>query len=300
MAELKLNTGVLVVIGIVLIAFLWNAGVFESKTSPEPSANVPSDLSVTVTLNTRNALSATGANANVSYYIFGADGKYVTEGTTAAGTASVSLNALASYQILTLQATTYAPKVTAYTVPSGVGSDTIAIDMYPLATPVVDSVQDALGDTTDSNITLGLGAQKGFKIYYSAGNASSEVYKPVIVVDYNTSSTAASGIAISGLSTVTCPDRLTTATGRSKVCFQDASLKTANSPMVLSGSVKASDTITPGSNDVLTFTVIDTMMYANPNYKSVGISAFVEGTQNANDKSNVGTPDSNSKTITYD
>jgi uncharacterized membrane protein YphA (DoxX/SURF4 family) len=57
--------------------------------------------------------------------------------------------------------------------------------------------------------------------------------------------------------------------------------------------------ITPQSGDVLTFTVIDTMMYSNPNYQTVGLSGFVEGTQNANDKTNVGTPDSNSVALTF-
>lgn len=292
---------VIAVIAIILVGV--NQGWFSGNAAAptvNPSANVPSDLSVTVTLNTRNVLSATGENANVSYYIFDSAGKYVTEGTTAAGTASVSLNALKSYQILTLGATTYAPKVTAYTVPSGVGSDTIAIDMSPLSTPKIDRVQDALGDTTDSNITLGLGAQKSFKLYYSAGNASAMVYKPVIVVDYATNATASNGITLGSLSIVTCPDRLSTSAGRTKVCFQDNNLLTANSPQVLTGSIKASDTITPASNDVVTFTVIDTMMYANPNYKSVGLTAFVEGTQNANDKSNVGRADSNSLSLTID
>lgn len=299
------KTTIFVIAAIILVLVGMQQGWFNgsgssNNTNVNPSANVPSTLGVTVTLNTRDALSATGKNANVSYYIFDKDGKYYKEGSTAAGTADVTLNALESYKILTFAATTYAPIVTDYTVPSGKNSDTVTINLYPLATPSIDRVQDALGDTTDSNITIGLGAQKSFKLYYSAGNASSQIYKPVIVIDYNTSSTAANGITLGSLPQVTCPDRLTTSAGRSKVCFQDVSLLTANSPQVLTGSIKASDTVTPGSNDVITFKVIDTMMYADPNYKSVGINAFKEGTQNANDKSNVGAPDSGSSTITYD
>lgn len=306
MAEVKIPMGVLV-IGLIVIAVIgYNAGWFGGNAAPtnvnpnDGTTNVPSTLGVTVTLNTRNVLSPTGENANVSYYIFDKDGKYFTEGTTSAGTADVTLNALNSYKILTYGATTYAPKVTDYTVPSGKNKDTVNIDLYPLSDPSIDRVQDALGDTTDSNITLGLGQQKSFKIVYSAGNASSQLYKPVIVVDYQTNYTASNGVTISGLSQVTCPSRLSTTSGFTKVCFQDASLSTTESPRTLQGSILASSSITPESNDQITFTVIDSMMYANPNYKSVGFSAFIEGTQNANDLSNVGKADSGSATITID
>lgn len=304
MAELKVNSTVIVIGVIVFILIGINAGWFSgTKTNTNPTdgtLNVPSTLGVTVTLNTRNALSATGENANVSYYIFDSTGKYFADGTTSAGTADVVLNALNSYKILTYGATTYAPVVTDYTVPAGKNKDTLTIVLNPLSDPKIDRVQDALGDTTDSNITLGLGSQRGFKVIYSAGNASSEVYKPVIVVDYATNSTASNGVTFTGLTAVACPSRLSVSTGQTKVCFQDATLLTKNSPREVSGSIIASETIAPVSNSVITFTVIDTIIYSNPNYKSVGLSAFVEGTQNANDLSNVGRADSNSATLTID
>lgn len=260
---------------------------------------VPSTLAVTVTLNTRNALSATGENANVSYYIFDAAGKYIKEGTTSAGTADVSLNVNQKYQILTYGATTYAPKVTEYTVPTGVNSDTVTIDLYPLSDPTINRVQDSLGDTTDANISVGLGYQRSFKVVYSSNNASAQLYKPVVVIDYNTTSTASNGVVISGLNKVDCPTRLSVSTGRTKACFADTSLNTVNSPRELQGSIKFSESVTPASTDNIVVTVIDSMIYANPNYKSVGLSAFVEGTQNANDLSNVGRTDSSTVNLGF-
>ena len=66
MAELKIPMGVLVLVGVVLLVVGMNAGWFggnAANTNPsDGTTNVPSTLGVTVTLNTRDVLSPTGAN----------------------------------------------------------------------------------------------------------------------------------------------------------------------------------------------------------------------------------------------
>ena len=51
----------------------------------------PSSMKTTVTLYTGDALATSPTNANVSYFIFDSNGKYLKEGTTSAGTASFTV-----------------------------------------------------------------------------------------------------------------------------------------------------------------------------------------------------------------
>ena len=301
MAEVKIPTSILVIVLIAVAVIGMNAGWFgaSNQNPSDGTTNVPSTLGVTVTLNTRDALSPTGANAVAQYYIFDNTGKFFTEGTTTAGTSDVVLNALNSYKILTFQNATYAPVVTEYTVPAGKNKDTLTINLMPLSAAVISRVQDSLGDSSDATLNnVGLGTQRSFKLVYYANDSSAQLYKPVIAVNYNTTSTASNGVALTGLSAVPCPSRLSTASGFTKVCFQDTSLLTVSGPKELVGTVLFSSTMLPVNASTITFNVVDTQMYGNPNYKSVGLTAFVEGTQNANDLSNVGKSDSNTGTLT--
>ena len=104
---------------------------------------------------------------------------------------------------------------------------------------------------------------------------------------------------LGGLSKVACPVRITASAGTKNICFQDATLKTTEGIRSRAGNILFSSSVTPTNGDSLTVRVLDTQMYLNPNWALTGISAFLEGTENPNDQSNVGASDSATSTLYF-
>lgn len=280
---------VLIIGGVLLFQYMGKTPT--TTTTGSVLEPYPSTLKTTLTLNTKDALAPTDVNANVTCYIFNkADNSYVTSVTTATGTADVDVNWGKTYTLLCYidSGTKYYPVEKEVTVTDGSSKVTVNLGLNKASNATISSVVDPVD--LNANITSSAGSQVNFEVWYKPTVASSMVNKPVILVNAN--QTSVTDVYLSGLSKVTCPTRLTTTSGTKNLCFQDVSLKTADGLRKVSGSVLFSASVTPASTDGLTFTVIDTQAYADPNYATVGRTAFKEGTENPNDYSNVGATDS--------
>lgn len=295
------KTNVVLVILLIVVAIYgynqgWFANILGSKTTDTSVANdgaYPSDLKQTLTLNTKDSLSPTDLNANVSYYLFDANGAYEKSGTTVAGTASIDINYGQKYTVIAfLQSgnNSYAPVKQDFTADSEKSLKTLTLQVAPLSMASITSVRDPVD--LNQNISNDAGSQVPFDIIYKVNTANEEIYNPVIVVDVNKTSTANNGVAITGLTAITCPARLSISTERQKYCFQDTTLKSKDGLRVLGATILFSSTKTPADQDNLIITILNSGMYTDPNFASTGISAFKEGAENPNDLSVLGASDS--------
>jgi hypothetical protein len=288
------------VIWVIVIAvaglLAYNAGMFDrTPVVPEGGIGGPDTQLQAVTLLTKDALAPTDTSANVSYYVFDKAGKYVASGTSSAGVATFNLNWGQDYDVIAFSASTFYPEQKAISTKNAGGMVTETMSFMPVSNATVNYVRNP--DDMTTNISVGLGLPVSFDLRYSVTLASSALYKPVIVVDVN--QTSVQDVNLGGLSKVACPTRITTEAGRRNICFQDSTLKTTDAPRQLSGSILFSSSVTPSTEDTMTVKVIDTQMYLNPNWAVVGKSAFLEGTENPNDLSNVGASDSATATLGF-
>ena len=255
----------------------------------------PDNLQVTATINTKDALSPTDKDANISYYLFTKDGVFFKSGTTSAGTGSVVLNYGESYDMIAFSPSTYYPIKTSFMADSGVSTKIINLALNPVSNATISRVRDPID--LDVNVTVGLGTSVNFDLLYTTTLGSSMIHNPVVVVDMN--QTSVTDVTIGSLQKVTCPTRITASTGRIKKCYQDVDLVSTSGIRTRSGNVQFSQSVAPATGDSLVFTVIDTQMYTEPNFVTKGISAFKESTENPSDYSNVGATDSNSATLYF-
>lgn len=286
----------------IVVILLYQNGTFAGllgggNNAPTDNGNgqyVPSTGLTAVTLNTKDALSATDLNANVSYYIFSKDGKMVTSGTTVSGTATKNVNYGADYDVIAFSDSTYYPARGSFSANAATALSTL--NLNPVSNATVNVYDDLTGTT--GNISSGLSAQTGFRVHYSVTKASAALNKPVIVVDAN--ATSVTDVSMVGLSKVTCPVRLasTASSGRMKICFQADSITKATGTVIAKGSVLFSSFATPNTADTLGIIVIDTQAYSDPNF--VSMTGYHEGTENVNTRANVGASDSASATLYLD
>lgn len=292
------------IIGIVGLLILWQMGVFNGLGSQTPAPNpsgvvnngAPSTQLTAITLNTKNALATSDVNANVSYYLFGKDGSFISTGSTVAGTATFNVQYGNTYDLLVYSDSAYYPAEVSFTADSGQGAaKTINIGMNPVSNITISKVRDPID--LDQNITTGLGTSVNFEIVYYVTVASAETYKPVIAVVVN--QTAVQDVNLAGLSKVTCPARLSTTAATKRVCFQAPTVKTTDGVQVQKGTILFSGSTAAPTTDTLVAQVLDTQEYANPNYAVTGRSAFNEGTENPNTLANVGAADSATASIQF-
>jgi hypothetical protein len=284
---------IVVIVGIVLLinaqpAFLSNL-LGKDSTSTDGSSVPPADKQQTITLNTKNALSTSDINANVSYYVFSDDGKFVKSGTTATGTASFTVNYGASYKILAYTDGTYYPQERSFVADgNGAAQQTINLGLNPVSNATINKVRNPVD--LSANITVGVGKTVDFDVLYAPTSSSSAINSPVIVFDVN--QTSVSDVTLGTKTKIPCPIRLTTSAQRKKICYQDTTLLSTDSLRVVSGKIVFSGTTTPGTTDGMTVTIIDTQKYADPNFAIKGYDAFHDGTENLNTNLDVGAADS--------
>jgi len=293
------NTGMIVII-VAVVAILavtqgWIDNPFAGGTTTGPSQEgaYPSDLETTITLNTKDALATTDTDATVNYYVFKSTGEYLKSGTTASGTASFTVNWAGDYEVLAFYdtGTKFYPESISFTANGGEGAQkTINMGLMPDSNATVNDLRDPVD--LNNNVSVGLGQSVNFELIYSVTSASSAIKDPVIVFDVNQSTV--SDISFGGLSKVTCPTRLTSLATHYKICFQDTTLKATEGVRTRQGAILFSGSTTQSTlnTEYMEVTILDTQMYADPNYASIGRSAFKLGTEDPNDNSNVGATDS--------
>ena len=290
----------LVVIGLVLA---WNAGIFDNllNTDVDPADDVfPSDLKVTVNLNTGDELATTTTNANVSYYVFTANGDFLKSGTTSAGTDSFTVGIEKDYDLILYDddasGSDYLPVEMSFST-SNEAEKTINVDLMKESAATISAVRDPVD--LDTNVSVGLGQSVDFDVLVKATTANAALNKPIIVVDVN--KTAVESVSISGASRVTCPDRLSEATDHQKWCFEtNAVIKAKDGIKTYSGSLVMDGTTAAVDGSTAVVTVIDTGIYRESGYKTTGKDAFKYGAENPATNADVGAADSSTATLTFE
>jgi len=290
--------GALVVFG----GDIGNLNLFSSDDTSQSDTLYPSDMKTTVTLNTGDKLATTATNVNVSYYVFNSAGKYLKEGTTSAGTASFTVPTAGNYDVILYDDTSaavaldYLYKKVSFSTDGNSPQDravtTVNVDMVKESNTTIEAVQDPVD--LDANVSHGAGQTVNYNLLISAETSNAAVNEPVIRVVYNSS--CVESMTVKGLTEGTCPDRLTTATGFNDACFKDdIVLESSDGIKTYSGTIlidKTSSCPTVLGSSNVTFSVLDTGIYPEADYKTQGISAFKFGTENPVDNSNIGSGDS--------
>ncbi len=292
------NKNMLIGIVVVVIALVvFGGGDFLSNLGGDDSGNVggdgnvPSDLKTTITLNTGDALATTATDANVTYYVFDSSGKYLESSTTSTGTASFTVPVNQEYTLILMDDNDgiydYLPLQTTFNSGNG-PEETLNYDLFRESNVTISSTQDPIDLNT--NVSHGLGQTSAYDVLIKAELSSAAAYKPVMRITFN--ATSVESVALGGLSEVSCPSRLTTTLEQSQTCFDLGIdyLKSAQGIVRLSGSVLFDSITAQGQTEDqrLGFTVLDTCLWKETDWKSSGLSAFKEGTEDSTDKSNCG------------
>lgn len=299
--------GAFVVVALALGWISIPSGIFSSGDDGV-SELYPSDLKTTITLNTGDALSTTATATTVNYYVFDSAGKYLKEGTTSSGTASFTVPTGGNYKMIIYYDATagggtsdYLPQVVEFSTdgdnPEGRALQTVNVDLYKESAATINSLRDPVD--LDSNITASAGAAVHFDVLISATTAYAALNKPVVLMTVNSS--AWQDIDMNSLSSVDCPDRVSTVSGYQDYCFKyDSMLTSGEGIKMFTGTLYADAALAPASNSKLNATILDTGMYIEPDYKTKGFEAFKYGTENPLNNAEVGAADSSVSQLTVD
>jgi len=257
---------------------------------------VPSDGKTTITLNTGDALATSALGANVSYYVFEKDsGMFLKEGTTSAGTTSFTLPYCGEYSMILYDddatGVDYLP-VTLDLIQTYSSAQPVNVDLYRESAATIDKVRDPVD--FDTNVSTTAGALTEFDIRISATTANAVLNNPVIRVEAQSNCTEE--VYLPTLKSVTCPDRLAAdAILDGEWCFMfEEQIISKDGARTFAGSFlvdSSTDCSAVSVDSNMTFSVIDTGMYIESDYKTQGISAFKFGTENPTGNVDVGASD---------
>jgi hypothetical protein len=263
-----------------------------NDSGSESNSIPPSTKKVAVTLNTKDALKATDLDANVSYYVFDEkDGSFIKSGTTTAGTASFNINYREAedglYRVVALSNTAYYITEKTFAADSGSAERTVNLELMGVSNVTIEECQDPLD--LNGNITVSLDGTHDFNVLYKATSSEKASYKPVFLVEVN--STSVDDVTITGMETASCPDRKTPSTQRKYYCFQGDTVK-ANQGIQTAQVVFEMDANTAHANgDYITVDVLDTQGYLEANYANKGYAAVKQDTENKDSNADVGAGD---------
>jgi len=296
----KLDIATLVIIG--LFAFSAYMIYQSSQTGVDTEGLAPADLTTSITINALDALATTPTAVDAQYYIFKSDGTFYKEGETGSdGQDTVDVQWGGSYKLIIYNESNvwgssgggYIPEMTTFEANNEAGSiKTINVALNKVGGLEISDVRDPVD--LNGNISYSAGSTQGWELLYKVNVSNAAIYHPVLVVDYNQTGIDSDGVKVAteGWTKITCPHRLTSASGRIKTCFEYNGIVTsAMGLQKISGSIKFDDTNSPGTGSVAEFKLIDTMMYREPDYKIAGEKAFLYGQEDTQDN-DVGAGDS--------
>lgn len=287
--------------GIALLALVMSStgmldNILGDKEAPS-DVIYPSDKETTITLNTGDELATTATDATVNYYLFDSTGAYLKSGTTSSGTASFNVPVDASYDLIIYydeSGTDFLPKEVTFTTGSE-PTQTVNVDLRKESAATISKVRDPVD--LDTNVSVGTGQTVAFDLLIKATTSNAALNNPIVVIDVN--STAVENVFMTGLTKVSCPDRLSEATDHQKYCYKDTRQIIASDGIVTySGSLKMDDSTAATDEDSVVFTIIDEGIYRESNYRTAGKSAFKYGAENPVDNSDIGAADSSTSTLT--
>jgi len=299
------KTSPILIVGIIVVAalFAYSGGYLDSifaAKSVDPLDIYPASGKTSVTLNTGDALATSATNANVSYYVFTSDGKYLKEGTTSAGTASFDVPTAGNYKLILYSdsgTSDFLPIVEEFTTnggdPTGRAIKTINVDLFAESNATIEAVRDPVD--LDSIVSVGAGQTINFDVLISTTTSKAVVNKPIVRMVVN--STNIEDVDFPALKLVDCPDRLTTAAAQKDYCFlYDKQLSSSDGILTFQGNLLM-DSANGAASDNATITILDTGLYRESKYRTEGFSAFKYGSENPVDNSDVASGDSSSSAL---
>lgn len=261
-------------------------------------AVTPSSGLCEFTLNTKDALTSTNTNADVTYVIFEADsGAQKKSGSTSSGTASFDLDFGKNYKIvgyLDSGSTDYywedevllegqSAPVTTFTC----DQPTLTGYMYLVGETPLNTTKLRDPNDFDSNVSLPASGTASFDVLLKTSESYKGTRYPAIIFDANT--TSIDNIECGG-STISVPSRITTTSGYKKIAesLDREYIKSKDGTVVVSCSVTALSSA-PATTDYLNITTMDKTFWVKA--QADNIADYIEGYQNDETSSDIGVED---------
>lgn len=292
-------------IGLIALAvyLLYTSGAFSGIFGGNNGGGVtipdlpPSDKKVTITLNTKDALTEPALGANISYYVFTSGGAFYKEGSTTAGQVSFDVDSGTSTQerSWTLIAyddddsgNDYYPETMSFT--TGTESmKTINLLLYKEGSAKISAVLDPVDN--NANISTARSATEAFDIYWKVNETDTGYKNPNFYIEVNRS--WAADIRCPDLTEVTCDAKLQAVSDldMEMYCFRKEGLFT--SEMASSATVVSCNVEFVSSDDAAATATIDVYahdetMYKKDAYVTLGKDSFITAVIDPADNSNIG------------
>lgn len=274
-----------------------------SSTPAVSSGNCPSTGLTTVTLNAYQALASTPTTATVTYYVYDKSGKFITSGTTAAGTSSFTLGCGQGikYDVVALNETpTTGFYAQSFEVPADSPTYTKNLQMYLYGSVNFVNLISSVDPAGHSNISAGPGKTCGLTATFTVNKTASAINNPILVFTVNTS--AVDHMTWTGLNPVDSkiPSRLSASAGYRLNAFElpKVALST-DSAYKIGGTITFLSTASQGP-DGMSAIIVDQATWRKAAYTSLSSTdGFLESAQNAETIADVGAGDSQPVYLNY-
>lgn len=297
------------VIGLLILGgwYLWKGQ--GTTTTQTPQGLVPSDLTTTITLNTKDALATSPTNAEINWYVFKDTGEFYKEGSTSGdGQDSFDVQYGGSYKLIAYNDTSatsgvgFLPEETAFTADTGEGSvKTVNMKLYKLGGLEISSARDPvdLNSQVDGDVA---GTTVSIQVLYKVNVSNTAILNPIVRVQGNSSCIDADGVKVStsGYTAIDCPSRLTNVAAERDWCFKYAGVvKSGDGLRTVDGSIKFKDATACPTGDNVTISMLDEQMYRTPGYVTDGyLTGFLKGAEDTSD-TDTGSVDSTTSKIGF-
>jgi hypothetical protein len=298
-------------IGLVIVGGFYLINNMQTEQDDDGEGYIPSDLTTTITLNTKDALATTSTNANIDYFVFKKkSGEFYKEGTTSSGSDSFDVQALGSYRLLAYNDTSatsgagYLPEEIEFKANDKEASvKTINMKLNKVGGLEVVDFRDPVD--LNNNISYTAGSTQSFQILYKCNVSNAAILNPIIVLEGNRTGIDSDGVktSTSGYEEVDCPNRLSLTDSANKFwCFEyDGTVTSASGIQTVDGTIKFDDTNDPGHSATgphMTVYMIDQQQIKEPDYVTEGYDSFYIDAEDTDD-SDVGCVDSTKTYLGY-
>ena len=270
------------------------------------TSNCPTDGTTTYTVNVQDALATTATSKYPEYYVFNGN-QLIKEGTLSSSASTISLSCGKDYEVLLINTTTgngngLYPQI--INLQARIAQQTINVKMDLVGTGIINVIYNpanGIGSALQTNMTLGPGSTKNFKIQFNANNSQRAYNQPIILCQVNT--TEISSLTLNSFDdgttpTVTSvPKRITATTGRMYYAWAYPNmLDPTHDWVTASGTATASSSMpaSPLAGQNMTCLLVDQQMWKVAQYKTATsiTDAFHFGAENTETVADVGGPDS--------
>jgi hypothetical protein len=289
-------------------------GTGTGTTAPlTDTSNCPTDGTTTYTVNVQDALATTASSKYPEYYVFNGN-QLIKEGVLSSSANTISLSCGKDYDVLLINTTAgygngLYPQI--INLKARIAQQTINVKMDVVGSGVINVIYNpanGIGSALQSNMTLGPGSTKNFKIQFNANASQKGFNQPLILCSVNT--TEISALTLNSFddgttpTVVSVPKRITATTGRMYYAWAYPNmLDPTHDWVTAAGTVTASSSMptAPLAAQNMTCLLADQQMWKVAQYKTAAsiADAFKLGPENTETVADVGAQDSPSSTFFF-